>query len=424
MKRHVFTLLAAILLGTSSTALAVDWMQFRGPGGNARSDAKGIPDTWSDKENIAWKTKLPGLGTSSPITVGDAIYLTCYSGYGESVVSPGEQKDLIRHVVCLDRKNGTIRWTKEIKPELPESTYQRERNSSDHGYASSTPISDGERLYVFFGKSGVFCFDLKGNEIWKTSVGTNATGWGSATSPVLYKNLLIVNASVESGAVHALNKMTGKEEWKTSVGTRAWSSPSVVELPDGKFEIAMNLPGDPGKIVGYDPETGKELWNCAGIPDGYICPSPVSHQGIVYAIGGRKNTAVAVKAGGRGKVEPLWTTGAGSNVASPLFHDGHIYWLHDSRSIAYCLNAETGKEVYAERVAGASGTYASGVLADGKIYYLTRNNTSLVVAAKPKFELIATNKIDDTSRTNASPAVDDGRLLIRTDKHLYCVGKK
>lgn len=421
MKRQTFTFLAAIFLGT--TALAVDWMQFRGPNSNATSDTKGIPDTWSEKENLVWKTKLPGLGTSSPITVGDAIYLTCYSGYGEDAKAAGDQKDLIRHLVCLERKTGSIRWTKDIKPDLPESEYKG-GNDAQHGYAASTPISDGEHLFVFFGKSGVFAFDLKGNQLWKTNVGTKTNGWGSGTSPVLYKNLVIVNASIESGALYALNKKTGKEEWKTNIGGSAWSSPIVVELDGGKAEIVMSLPGNPGKIVGYNPDTGKELWNCPGIPDGYICPSPISHKGIVYAIGGRKNTAVAVKAGGTGKVEPLWTTPAGSNVSSPVYHEGHIYWMHERLNTAYCLNAETGKQVYAERVTGASGTYASGVLSDGKLYYVTRNNTTLVIAAKPKFELISTNKIDDTSRTNASPAIDDGRLLIRTDKTLYCVGKK
>ncbi len=144
--------------------MAVDWMQFRGPGGSARSDTKGIPDKWSETENIVFKTKLPGMRTSSPITVGDAIYLTCYSGYGESGTAPGEQKDLLRHLVCLERKTGAIRWTKDIKPELPESAYKG-GNDGQHGYASSTPVSDGKHIYAFFGKSGVFCFDLKGEKV-------------------------------------------------------------------------------------------------------------------------------------------------------------------------------------------------------------------------------------------------------------------
>ena len=403
--------------------VAGDWPQFRGPGGNATSEDKGVPVKWSEKENVLWKTKLPGLGTSSPITVGDAIFVTCYSGYGESVESAGMQKDLVRHLVCVDRKSGAIRWSKEVKAELPESEY-RSGNDSWHGYASSTPTSDGKHVFVFFGKTGVFCFDMMGNQVWSTNVGKDKTGWGSGASPVLYKELVIVNAAVESGALIALNKSDGKEAWKVAGTKSAWSSPILVDLPGGKSELVLNMPGSPGKIKAFDPATGNDLWQSTGIPDGYVCPSVISHEGVVYAIGGRKNTSVAVKAGGSGQVKPLWTTGAGSNVTSPVYHDGHIYWLHETRGIAYCVEAATGKQVYSERVTGASRTYSSAVLADGKIYYISQNATTFVIAAKPKFELLATNKLDDTSRTNASPAIDNGRLLIRTDKHLYCIGTK
>lgn len=404
---------------------AADWTQFRGPNGQGRSDETGLPVKWSETENLVWKTKLPGLGTSSPITVGDAIYLTCYSGYGESHANPGNQSDLVRHLVCLERKTGAQRWAKEIKADVPESGYQS-GNNGWHGYASSTPASDGERLYVFFGRTGVFCFDLTGKELWKTNVGTRTTGWGSATSPVVWKDIVIVNASVESGTLYGLNKLTGKEVWKTSGTGSAWNSPTLVEV-GGKTEVVLSLASkgrSGGQLTGYDPATGKELWRCKGIPDGYVCPSVTSHNGVVYAIGGRQNTAVAVKAGGQGEVQPLWSVSRGNNVTSPVFHDGHIYWLHDSRGVAYCLEAATGKEVYAERVNGAGRTYASGIVADGKIYYVSQHGGTFVVAASPKFELLARNKFNDDDRTNASPVVDNGRLLIRSDKYLYCVGKK
>src|SRR3954452_262874 len=203
--------LAVCLFGTFASA--ADWPQFRGPGGLGVSNDKGVPEKWSEKENVLWKTKLPGPGTSSPITVGDAIYLTCYSGYAASPSDPGDPKDLLRHLVCLDRKTGAIRWTRDVKPELPESAY-RPGNDSQHGYASSTPASDGKSLFVFFGESGVFRFDLAGNQVWSHSVGKGTTGWGSATSPLLYNDLVIVNASVESGALVALKKEDGSEAWR------------------------------------------------------------------------------------------------------------------------------------------------------------------------------------------------------------------
>jgi hypothetical protein len=194
MSRFCQTILFAVLFTTIPVS-AADWRQFRGPGGLGESDEKGLPEKWSETENVVWKTKLPGLGTSCPITVGDAIYLTCYSGNGETVENPGQQSNLKRHLVCLDRKTGVIRWTKDFKAELPESDYKA-GNDSWHGYASSTPASDGQHIYAFFGKSGVFCFDLTGKKIWSVSAGTKTTGWGSATSPVLTKDLVIVNAAV------------------------------------------------------------------------------------------------------------------------------------------------------------------------------------------------------------------------------------
>jgi outer membrane protein assembly factor BamB len=404
-------------------APAVDWMQFRGPGGQGVSDDKGLPTKWSETENILWKTKLPGPGSSSPITVGDTIFLTCYSGYAESTSDPGDQKNLMRHLVCLDRETGAIRWSKDFKPELPESAY-RSGNDGQHGYASSTPASDGKSLFVFFGKSGVFCFDLSGNQRWSRSVGKGTTGWGSATSPVLINDLVIVNASVECGALVALNKSDGSEAWRLPGTARAWSSPMLVDVPGGKPELVLNLAGNSSKIVGIDPGTGKKLWSCEGNNDGYVCASVVSHDGVVYAIAGRASRSVAVKAGGTGEVKELWTSRNDSRVNSPIYHEGYLYWLNEQRGAAMCVEAATGKPVYAQRIPGIGRAYASGVYADGKIYYVTDNATTLVIAAKPKFELIATNKLADTSRTNASPVVDHGRLLIRTDQHLYCVGKK
>jgi outer membrane protein assembly factor BamB len=404
-------------------ALAADWMQFRGPGGLGVSNEKGLPEKWSETENVVWKTKLPGLGSSSPITVGDAVFVTCYSGYAESTSDPGDQKNLMRHLVCVDRKTGSIRWTKDFKPELPESAY---KNGTDgqHGYASSTPVSDGKNLFVFFGKSGLFCFDLTGRQLWSKSVGTGTTGWGSATSPLLFNDLVIVNAGVESRALVALHKSDGSEAWKLPGTASAWSSPMLVEVPGGRPELVLNLAGKPGKIIGVDPATGKKLWSCDGNNDGYVCSSVVSHDGVVYAIAGRSNRSVAVKAGGSGDVKELWTSRNDSRVNSPVYHDGYLYWLNEQKGTAQCIDAATGKEVYTQRVQGIGRAYASGVYADGKIYYVADDATTFVIAAKPKYELIATNKLADTSRTNASPAVDNGQLLIRTDKHLYCLGKK
>ena len=408
---------------------AADWTQFRGPGGSATSADTGLPVEWSSDRNVVWRTKLPGLGSSCPITLNGRIYVTCYSGYG---IEPnqGDMKDLLRHVVCLDEATGKILWKKDFQPVLPESRYGG-GNSSWHGYATSTPTTDGERLYVFFGKSGVYCLDLDGNEIWHTSVGERTHSWGSGSSPVLYDDLVIVNASVESGSLVALDKQTGEVVWRVPRIRGCWNTPVLVPLPDGRTELVLSLPGRPeGRIVGFDPATGKELWHCAGIEDGgYVVPSVVAHDGIVYAIGGRRNTAVAVRAGGRGDVTDthlLWRVHRGSNVSSPVYHDGHLYWVHERRGIAYCLDAKTGEVVYEQRLRPRPGiVYSSAIQADGRIYVVSQRNGAYVLAAEPRFRLLAHNRFDDdSSRTNASLVVSNGRLLLRSDRYLYCLGAR
>lgn len=422
MTRTVLVLLGLAL--SASLAHAADWLQFRGPGGLAISEEKGLPSKWTATENVLWKLELPGPGTSSPIVIGDRIYLTCYSGYALDQKEPGDQKNLLRHVVCVDRKTGKLAWSKEFKPELPESNYGP-GNDGWHGYASSTPVSDGKHLFVFFGRSGVYCLDLEGNQVWQAGVGTRTNGWGSGNSPVLHENLVIVNASVESNTMFALDKTSGKEVWKTEKMSGCRSTPILVKTADAKMELVVN---QPEAVVGYDPATGKELWRAEGIPDkGYVCPSPVAHDGVVYVIGGRKNTAIAVRAGGRGNVNEthvLWRSDAGSNVSSPVFYEGNLYWVHERQGLANCLNGKTGEKIYQERLEPRPGVVYSSILAaDGKLYCLSQHNGVYVLAAGPKFQLLSVNPLDD-ARLNASPAVVDGQLLIRNDKHLYCIGGK
>lgn len=419
--------LMGLLGGASDRAVAENWPQFRGPGGRGVAEAKNLPTTWDSQQNVVWKQLLPGPGTSSPIVWNGRVYLTSYLGYAESIDDPGDIKKLTRHVICLDRKTGEVLWEKPFKAKLPESKYGP-GNDSKHGYASSTPVTDGEHLFVFFGVSGVYCLDMDGNVVWNHDVGSGTHGWGSGTSPLLYKNMVIVNASVESKSLIALHKSTGSEVWRAEDVKGCWASPNLVTVGD-KQELVLNLPSKSGhKLTGYDPDTGKELWNCAGIPDGYTCPTVIAHDDVVYAIGGRRNTAIAVRAGGRGDVTDthvLWTTGKGSNVASPVYIDGYLYWFHEMRGSALCLDAKTGKVIYEERLTPRPGLiYASVTAADGKLYGVSRENGTYVVAAKPAFKQIAVNVFqDDKSRANASIAVTDNQLLLRTDKAIYCIGK-
>jgi outer membrane protein assembly factor BamB len=398
-----------------------DWPQFRGPGSLGVSPSQGLPRSWNQQENVLWKTALPGPGTSSPIVVGEKVFLTCYSGYNVPGKARGEPGQLRLHLVCLDRGSGKLLWNSEVAPKLPEQATIRE----NHGYASSTPAADGERVYVFFGKSGVFAFDLDGKQQWQADVGSELNGWGSASSPILFGDLVIVNASVESQSLVALDKKTGRERWRAPSIREAWNTPVLVPLQEGKHELVVAMPR---KVVGFNPATGEELWSCGNDISWYIVPSVVAEEGVVWSIGGRSGVAaVAVRAGGRGDVTQthrLWTSQKGSNVSSPIIHAGHLYWMHDSLGIAYCAEAKSGKIVYEERVAQAGQVYASPVLADGKLYYVSRSGRTFVLAAGPKYELLAVNSLGDTSTFNASPAVAGDRLLLRSDRFLYCLGGK
>ncbi len=407
--------LASLLLLLGSLGQAADWPQFRGPGGQGVSTETNLPLTWDDSENLAWKTELPGPGSSSPIALGDRLYVTCYSGYGVERGGEGNMEDLLLHVVCVGKGDGKIIWDQQVKPKLPESERVR-----DHGYAGPTPASDGKFLYVFFGKTGVLKFDLDGKLLWQADVGSGLNGWGCGTSPVLYQNLVIVNASVESSSLVALDKETGNEVWRAGGMKASWNTPHLVDV-GGKQELVVSVKD---KILGFDPATGEALWNCAGIQD-YVCPSIVSHEGIVYAIGGRQSRAIAVRAGGRGDVTDshrLWEARAGANVCSPVVHDGHLYWVSDRNTTAYCLRLADGEIVYQERF--RSQPYASALAADGKLYIVTRNGGTYVLAAKPEFEQLAFNELDDRSTFNATPIVSDGQLFLRSDRYLYGIGKK
>ncbi len=397
------------------TTLADDWPQFRGPDSLGVSKAKNLPVTWSDTENLIWKTAMPGSGSSSPIALGGKLYLTCYSGYGLDQ-DGGKMEDLAFHLVCIDGRSGAILWDKRIKPVLPESKSVR-----DHGYAAQTPATDGKYLYVFFGKSGVFKLALNGEQIWQTSVGTKVHSWGSGTSPVLYKNLVIVNASVESGSLVAIDKESGREVWRARGMDSSWNTPHLVEAPGGKQELAVTVKK---WVLGFDPETGEQLWKCEAIPD-YICPSIVSQKGVVYAMGGRRSMTVAIRSGGRGDVSKshkLWQADVGANVSSPVVHDGHLYWVSDRNKTAYCLSLDDGAIKYSQGV--RAQPYASTMLADGRFYVVTRYGGTLVLAAKPEFQQLAHNKLADKTVFNASPIICNGNLILRSNANLYSFGQK
>ncbi len=406
---------AILLLLTGRSLHAADWPQFRGTDSQGSAAATGLPVTWDDSTNLKWKVKLPGPGASSPIFVNDILYVTCYSGYGVEGSSRSDMNNLKLHFVAVNHRTGKPLFDKIIQPTLPESERVR-----DHGYAAATPATDGEAIYTFFGKSGVMRFAPDGELVWRTSVGDETHEWGCGTSPVLFDDLVIVNASVESGDLVALNKQTGQEVWRTGGMKASWNTPHLVTLPDGSSELVVSVRDS---ILAFDPATGKSLWQCEGIPD-YVCPSIVSRDGIVYVIGGRQSRALAIRAGGRGNVTDshlVWSASAGANVCSPVIHGEHLYWVSDRNTVAYCVALKDGEIVYQQRF--PDQPYASPIAADGKLYVVTRNGGTFVLAAEPQFRQLARNRFEDRSTFNASPIVAGSDLILRSDAYLYCIGK-
>ena len=394
-----------------------NWPGFRGPGGMGVSDATGLPQHWNENEHVAWKTPLPGSGSSSPITFGPHIYVTTYSGYLVPGQSDGDLDQLKRHLVALRRDNGQIVWDRAVPAKLPE-----EERIRDHGYAASTPVADPDRVYVFFGKSGVLAFDHEGNQLWQADVGTNTHGWGSGASLLLYKDLVIVNASIESESLVALDKRTGEQRWRVPEIREAWNTPILVIAESGREELVIARHGD---VLAFDPKSGSPLWSCETDIRWYMVPTAVAADGVVYVFGGRSGTAsLAIRAGGSGNVTSshrLWTSRNGSNVTSPIYLDKHLYWMSEKLGIAYCAKADSGELVYQERLEDADQVYASPILAEGRLHYLTRSGRMFLLAAAPEFQQLAVNRLNDGTRFDASPAVDGSRLLVRSGTFLYCL---
>ncbi len=446
------SVLIVVILALLASSASADWSRFRGPNGSGiSSDSGSLPTQWGPTENLKWKVPLPGPGSSSPIVVGDKVLVTCWTGYGTSRENPGDQAQLRRHLVCLDRETGTTLWSKSIEPVLPEDDYRGQ--FTQHGYASHTPVSDGERIYTYFGKTGAMAFDLDGNVLWQTPIGTESDprGWGSASSPILYENLVIVTGSAESQALVALDKATGKQVWRQEAaglgGT--WGTPVLVKVDDQRTDLVIGVPYE---IWALNPATGKLQWYCEAMNTDSFCSSVVEDSGIVYASEGREGGSIAVRTGGKDDVTKshvVWTGRHTNRIGSPLVHEGRMYFF--ANGVANCIEAKTGTEIYQARLQDPGsalpaspptpggrgpggpggrggrggpmgGDYSSPILADGKIYYIQRSGTAFVLKPGDKFEQLAVNRVtDETEDFSATPAADKGSLFIRSDKHLYCV---
>jgi outer membrane protein assembly factor BamB len=406
-------LLALSLLAPAASA--DNWPAWRGPQGTGVSAEKNPPLQWSATQNLRWKVALPGPGNSTPIIWGDRVFLT-------QALDGGKRRALI----AFDRTDGKKLWQHEVACATQETTHKQ------NPPCSASPVTDGTAVYAYFASAGVVACDRDGEQLWHRDLGPVLHKWGNGSSPILYKDLLLVfHGPGEPTFLIALDKRTGKTVWKkqeTAINSPifgCWSTPVIVRAAD-RDELILPLPGDriggDGEFKAYDPTTGRELWRCQGLGNEIYAMPVVSATGdVVVGISGHNGPVMAVRPGGSGDVTTthrLWRTvdKTPQRVGSGLLHKGRLY-LADAPGFVQCLDARTGEVLWKERVGG--NLWGSMLLADGKLYVTNLEGETFVLAAGPKFELLARNEIKEA--IYAAPALSDGDLFLRTYEHLYCI---
>ena len=436
--------IAVVTAGLSAAPPEASWPSFRGPGATGLGTGE-PPTKWdvASGDKVLWKTPIPGLSVSSPIVWGDRIYLTTAVGeapdqklrtgaYGD--VEPA--KDVSKHswrLVSLDRVTGKVVWDREATAGIPKN--KRHPKSSQ---ANATPATDGRYVVAYFGAQGLFVYDVAGKLVWKKDLGNISAGWfydpdyewGIGSSPLIYKDLVILQCDVQRESfIAAFRLKDGQEVWRTSrEEIPGWATPTVIEV-GGKSELVTNAT----KFVrGYDPLTGKELWRIPGGSE-IAVPTPFQAHGLafVFAGYGPGRPMYAIKPGGSGDIAPpegktdsafvAWSNPRGAPyLPTPMVVGNELYVVQNSGVLA-AYDAKTGERRYQERLKGSTFT-ASPVSAGGRIYFANEDGELLVVKAGPTFEVLATNPIGEPIL--ATPAIADGVLYVRGQQHLFAVGEK
>jgi outer membrane protein assembly factor BamB len=407
-----------LLLKMAFELTAENWPGFRGPTGQGVSTERGVPTEWSNTSNIAWKTAIPGEGWSSPIVFDDRVFVTTAIDNGVSC-----------RLICLKRHTGEILWNREVVQQAP---LRKEKRNS---YATPTPVTDGQRVYVVFGDGSVAALSLKGEVLWTYRDFKFYSQHGLGVSPILFRDLLIVPFDWSSDGedkkvgwqkpwdqsfILALDQDSGKVHWKARRGLSriAHVTPNILR-ENGREELVSGA-GD--VIQGFDPKNGEKLWWVQSQGEGVV-PSIVIGDGLIFTASGfEKPTIRAVRAGGKGEVTQThiaWEqTRNVPSVPSFVYVKPYLFIVTDG-GVAACLKAGTGEIVWQERIGGTHA--ASPIYADGKIYFLSMEGESVIIEAKPEFRLVARNSIGEYCQ--ASYAVSQGQLFIRSDKNLYCIGQ-
>lgn len=411
--------LALIFLVLSAGCIrAENWPGWRGPRGDGTSHEKGLPLTWSESHNVHWKTPILGKGHSSPIVWGDRVFVTtCLEDKGERVL------------ICLDRRDGKILWQRVAL------TAPLEKKHSLNSYASSTPVTDGNHIWVAFlayPNMQVACYDFDGNQIWMRSPGPLLSVHGFCSSPILHNNLVILNGDQDAKAyLVALDKKTGAERWRIDRPnrTRSYCTPILIHSKNKPDVTQLVLSGSKC-VTGYDADTGKPLWIIDGPTEQYVASLVFLDDVLFLTTGFPEFHLMGISPEGEGnithskyirwhiphKVNRVDRNSGASYVPSPIAANGHFYVVSDTGSLS-CLETQTGKRLWKKKL--ARHVSASPVLADGHLYFVDDDAVTYVLKANAESAVLHKNKLDD--ECYASPAVSQGQIFLRGLHNLYCI---
>ncbi len=439
---------AAISLPLLAADSATDWPAFRGRAGGGTSDGFALPSAWNADAaagkltGIRWKVPVPGLGHSSPIVLGNRLYvcsairkaagkapLNLKVGGARTAAKDDEEQSWV--VLCYDTATGKEVWRQIARSAAPRATRHEIAT-----HANTTLATDGEKLVAFFGSEGMFCYDLSGKLLWTRDLGViniskYGVGWGYGSSPAIYQNRIAIVCDDPANPFMAVLRLSdGKELWRVSrkeICERSWGTPFIHASPSGVQVVTNGWPW----VVSYDLESGREVWRIASGGDNPI-PTPFSANGWIYLTNahGGKAPVFAIRPDARGDISlkdgettnagVVWSTPqAGSYISTPVVYGDYLY-LGNTNGVLRCLDAKTGEKLYEERLSPDAQIYASLVASDGKVFCPSIDGDVFVVKAGAKFEVISRNHMGEPCF--ATPAVSKGTVYIRTTESLVAIG--
>ncbi len=413
---------AALAMASTGQLVGEDWPGFRGPNGNGVTHEKSVPLTWNAERNIKWKAPLPRPANGSPIVSNERVFVT----------SARDDEGRQRSLHCFNRTDGKQLWVHTVDFAKKMPTHKT------NPYCGSTPAANGEVVVVWHASAGLVCVDFGGNEVWSRDLGEFEHMWGYGTSPVIYKDRVILHSGPgKRNFVAAFDLETGKTIWEVDepqLGKNSseredgkykgsWCTPVVVNV-DGNDQIICTMPT---RVVAFDPRDGGVVWSCDGIrgPKGDLSySSPLTSDGVLVAIGGFQGPSIGVRLGGTGNITDsgrLWRNERNpQSIGSGVFLDGFIYRPNAGPGTIECLDPKTGKVVWSERSSGTS--WGSIVYAADRCYLTNQGGKTIVFKPNPdQFDGLASNELGESS--NSTPAISNGEIFIRTFEHLYCIGE-